>query len=145
MLSKSASYDAGDGGTGTDGSGKFGNNDVRYADMTSSQQDQASNFITRIPKALSMFASRSCRSSIMIGIALLHKEMKKIVSRLADVEFLWPCPHSRPTLRHVGNLSTVVRNDEDRAVENMHLSEILANECGEQKKSPIASNVIYSL
>mmetsp|Transcript_5073 Transcript_5073/g.12097 ORF Transcript_5073/g.12097 Transcript_5073/m.12097 type:complete len:1044 (-) Transcript_5073:677-3808(-) len=133
MLSEGAAYEAGDGGTGTDGSGKFGNNAVRYASMASSQQDPASNLIARLPKAISMFASRSCRSSIMIGTALSHTEMKKIVSRLADVEFPWNCPHGRPTLRHVGNVFTVLSKDADDAVDHMGLvtTELITNQrCG---------------
>lgn len=130
MLSEGASYDAGDGGTGTDGSGKFGNNAVRYASMVSSQQDPASNLIARLPKAISMFASRSCRSSIMIGTALSHTEMNNIVSRLADVEFPWTCPHGRPTLRHVGCVSTILHSDEGSASGKMRLSGIVVNEFG---------------
>ncbi|CAJ1960863.1 unnamed protein product [Cylindrotheca closterium] len=122
MLSEGAAYDAGDGGTGADGSGKFGNNAVRFASMTSSKQDPASSLIARLPKAISMFASRSCRSSIMIGTALSQSEMKKIVSRLADVEFPWNCPHGRPTLRHVGNVSTVLSEDAGRAMDHMGLA-----------------------
>ena len=116
-----SNLEAGDGGTGTDGSGKFGNNAVRYASMASGQHDRAGNLIARLPKAISMFASRSCRSSIMIGTALSHAEMEKIVSRLADVEFPWTCPHGRPTLRHVGNASRIMSDDDDKTARNSRL------------------------
>jgi hypothetical protein len=36
ILSEGSSYDAGDGGTGTDGSGKYGNNSVRRYASTAS-------------------------------------------------------------------------------------------------------------
>eukprot|EP00980_Cylindrotheca_fusiformis_P012541 scaffold3079_cov119-Cylindrotheca_fusiformis.AAC.17 len=116
MLSEGSGYDAGSGGTGTDGSGKCGNNAVRrYASTASSQSDSTSQLILRLPKAIAMFASRACRTSIMIGTALSHKEMERIVTRLADVEHPWNCPHGRPTIRHVGHLLSVMLNDERKA------------------------------
>lgn len=58
----------------------------------------------RIPKIINMFASRACRSSVMIGQALSKKEMKKIVSHLAELDHPWNCPHGRPTMRHLFTL-----------------------------------------
>ena len=82
ILLEGSSYDAGDGGTGTDGSGKYGNNAVRrYASMSTTQSSQrdaqqpnnkgdtADRILARLPKAIAMFASRACRTSIMIGTA----------------------------------------------------------------------------
>jgi DNA mismatch repair protein PMS2 len=120
MLSEGSSYDAGDGGTGTDGSGKFGNNAVRrYASTANSQVDSSSRLVLRLPKAIAMFASRACRTSIMIGTALSQKEMEAIVKRLADVEHPWNCPHGRPTMRHVGDVLPVMLNDERKAAEHL--------------------------
>ena len=120
MLSDGSSYDAGDGGTGTDGAGMYGNNAVRrYASTSSQQADTAERLVTRLPKAIAMFASRACRSSIMIGTALSPGEMEKIVSRLADVEHPWNCPHGRPTMRHVGDVLKCMLQDERRAAEHI--------------------------
>jgi DNA mismatch repair protein PMS2 len=120
MLSEGSAYEAGDGGTGTDGSGKSGNNAVRrYASTASSQSDSVNRLVARLPKAIAMFASRACRSSIMIGTALSQKEMEKIVTRLSDVEHPWNCPHGRPTIRHVGDVLPVMMNDERKAAEHI--------------------------
>ncbi|XP_038064303.1 mismatch repair endonuclease PMS2-like isoform X2 [Patiria miniata] len=51
-----------------------------------------------------MFASRSCRKSIMIGTALNKREMRKLVNHMADIDQPWNCPHGRPTMRHLFNL-----------------------------------------
>ena len=118
ILMDGASYDAGDGGTGTDGNGRFGNNAVRrYASTAPTQGDNSERIIARLPKAIAMFASRACRSSIMIGTALSQKEMERIVSRLADVEHPWNCPHGRPTMRHVGEVLSTFKRDERKAAE----------------------------
>ncbi|KAF0689025.1 Aste57867_19480 [Aphanomyces stellatus] len=61
----------------------------------------------RLPKTLAMFASRACRSAVMIGTALKKEEMQKIVGQLADLEQPWNCPHGRPTMRHLVDLSEV--------------------------------------
>ena len=110
---------AGDGGTGTDGSGMHGNNAVRRYASQSTQPDKLTRLVTRLPKAIAMFASRACRSSIMIGTALSKNEMEKVVSRLADVEHPWNCPHGRPTLRHVGNVLQCMLQDERRAASHI--------------------------
>jgi DNA mismatch repair protein PMS2 len=41
----------------------------------------------------SMFASRACRSSVMIGTALSQQKMSSIVRHMADMEHPWACPH----------------------------------------------------
>jgi DNA mismatch repair ATPase MutL len=48
-----------------------------------------------------MLASRACRSSIMIGSALTKQQQAKILSRLAELDAPWNCPHGRPTMRHL--------------------------------------------
>jgi DNA mismatch repair protein PMS2 len=116
ILSEGSSYDAGDGGTGTDGSGKYGNNAVRRYASTNTQSDSADRILARLPKAIAMFASRACRTSIMIGTSLSHKEMEKVVQRLADLEHPWSCAHGRPTMRHVGNVLPLFLEDEQKAV-----------------------------
>lgn len=51
-----------------------------------------------------MLASRACRSSIMIGRALDAPAMRRILSRLAQLDAPWNCPHGRPTMRHLAVL-----------------------------------------
>lgn len=54
-----------------------------------------------LPKIMSMFASRACRTAVMIGTALTTQEMRHIVGQMVDVEQPWNCPHGRPTMRHL--------------------------------------------
>ncbi|GAM22137.1 hypothetical protein SAMD00019534_053120 [Acytostelium subglobosum LB1] len=61
----------------------------------------------RLPRISSMFASRACRKSIMVGTALSHSEMKKVLDNLSLLENPWCCPHGRPTMRHLVDLSAL--------------------------------------
>ena len=100
-------------GTGADGSGMYGNNAVRrYAGRIG---DSADRIIGRLPKAVAMFASRACRTSIMIGKALSKQEMDQVVKKLEKVEQPWNCPHGRPTMQHLGDLTSVIVEDEGKA------------------------------
>ena len=47
----------------------------------------------------SIFASRACRSAVMIGDSLGKKEMRNIVDRLSGLCHPFNCPHGRPTVR----------------------------------------------
>jgi DNA mismatch repair protein PMS2 len=55
----------------------------------------------RLPKLVSMFASRACRMSVMIGKALTTSDMVGITRRLSTISQPWNCPHGRPTMRHL--------------------------------------------
>jgi DNA mismatch repair ATPase MutL len=82
----------------------------RHLSERSDQQnrvDRGEKKFIRLPKILSMFASRACRSSVMIGTALEHIQMNKIVSNLSLIEQPWNCPHGRPTMRHLIDLEAV--------------------------------------
>ncbi|XP_059659544.1 DNA mismatch repair protein PMS1 isoform X2 [Cornus florida] len=59
------------------------------------------------PRVRAMLASRACRSSIMVGDPLGRNEMQKILEHLADLKSPWNCPHGRPTMRHLVDLTTV--------------------------------------
>ncbi|CAF1271135.1 unnamed protein product [Rotaria sordida] len=52
-----------------------------------------------------VFASKACRMSIMIGTDLTRKQMINVVRHLGQLAKPWNCPHGRPTIRHVSNLS----------------------------------------
>ncbi|KAK3194072.1 hypothetical protein Dsin_025382 [Dipteronia sinensis] len=54
-----------------------------------------------------MLASRACRSSVRIGDALGRNEMQKILENLANLKSPWNCPHGRPTMRHLVDLTTI--------------------------------------
>ena len=62
----------------------------------------------RPSRVRTMFASRACRKSIMIGTALTPKHMKELVTHMGEIEQPWNCPHGRPTMRHLVNLSMLV-------------------------------------
>jgi DNA mismatch repair protein PMS2 len=51
-----------------------------------------------------VLASRSCRTSIMIGSPLNKQQQARIVARLADLQAPFNCPHGRPTMRHLAVL-----------------------------------------
>lgn len=61
----------------------------------------------RPSKVHRMFASRACRSAVMIGTALDQGQMREIVDHMADMDHPWNCPHGRPTMRHVVDLSRI--------------------------------------
>ncbi|CAO3589809.1 unnamed protein product [Absidia cylindrospora] len=63
--------------------------------------------MVRCSRIRSMFASRACRKSYMIGDPLNRKQMLKIVHHMGEIDQPWNCPHGRPTMRHlmtIGNL-----------------------------------------
>lgn len=70
------------------------------------------------PRVRAMLASRACRSSVRIGDPLGRNEMQKIVEHLMDLRSPWNCPHGRPTMRHLVDLTTVRKkaNEEDLAL-----------------------------
>jgi DNA mismatch repair protein PMS2 len=54
-----------------------------------------------------MLASRSCRGSVMIGTALNKKEMSKLIHHMSELEQPWNCPHGRPTIRHLIDITKI--------------------------------------
>ncbi|RZB85274.1 DNA mismatch repair protein PMS1-like isoform X1 [Glycine soja] len=59
-----------------------------------------------------MLASRACRSSIMVGDALGRNEMQKILEHMAELKSPWNCPHGRPTMRHLVELTKIHKSSE---------------------------------
>jgi DNA mismatch repair protein PMS2 len=92
-------------GTGSSGTGKSGNNAVR-------RHAGLGNNSVMLPKAVAMFASRACRSSIMVGEALTQRKMEQIVKNLQGLDHPWTCAHGRPTVRHVKDLMDLLLDDE---------------------------------
>ena len=54
---------------------------------------------------LKYIATKACRMSVMIGDALDHQQMNKIVENLSKILSPWNCPHGRPTMRFLYNLN----------------------------------------
>ncbi|XP_053638036.2 mismatch repair endonuclease PMS2 [Cherax quadricarinatus] len=67
----------------------------------------APGIMCRPSRVRAMFASRACRQSVMIGTALTHSQMKKLVCHMGEIEQPWNCPHGRPTMRHLINLDII--------------------------------------
>lgn len=59
----------------------------------------------RCSKLRNVLASRACRKSIMIGTALTQEQMQMVVGHLGTLDQPWNCPHGRPTMRHLFDLS----------------------------------------
>lgn len=64
----------------------------------------------RPPRLVAQLASRSCRAAVMIGTSLSLNEMKSIVNNLSSIEQPWNCPHGRPTLRFLADISLFEEN-----------------------------------
>jgi len=118
-------------GTGADGSGMHDNNAVRryagnmnlnsgFGSGTAGVGGSTRSSIVRLPKAIAMFASRACRSSIMIGTALSQKKMEEVVQKMHNVDEPWNCPHGRPTMRHVKGLLDCFF--EDSCIASQHIN-----------------------
>lgn len=64
--------------------------------------------VVRCTRARRMFASRACRSSIMIGKVLTKDRMRALLWHMGTMDRPWHCPHGRPTCRHLLDLRSVV-------------------------------------
>lgn len=71
----------------------------------------APGIMCRPSRVRSMFASRACRTSVMIGTALDRARMRQIVDHMGTMDQPWNCPHGRPTMRHVFDLSRMPAKD----------------------------------
>eukprot|EP00026_Physarum_polycephalum_P002224 Phypoly_transcript_02229.p1 GENE.Phypoly_transcript_02229~~Phypoly_transcript_02229.p1 ORF type:complete len:950 (+),score=182.31 Phypoly_transcript_02229:39-2888(+) len=61
----------------------------------------------RLPRLIAMYASRACRKSIMIGTGLNRQTMSGVVTHMATMDNPWRCPHGRPTMRHLVDMSAL--------------------------------------
>ncbi|KAH9886499.1 hypothetical protein C8Q73DRAFT_748955 [Cubamyces lactineus] len=68
-------------------------------------QDTPSGQMVRCSKARAMFAMRACRKSIMIGTPLSRRQMTSVVQHMGTMDQPWHCPHGRPTMRHLIDIS----------------------------------------
>ena len=75
--------------------------------MLSEMGEEEPKVALRPSRVRAMFASRACRSAVMIGDALSGGDMARLVAHMADIEQPWNCPHGRPTIRHLVNTDMV--------------------------------------
>ena len=54
-----------------------------------------------------MFVSRACRRAVMVGDDLNLAQMSKIICNMSTLKSPWNCPHGRPSIRHLGNLTNI--------------------------------------
>ncbi|GJJ71777.1 DNA mismatch repair protein PMS2 [Entomortierella parvispora] len=71
----------------------------------------ATEKMVRCSKVRALFASRACRRSVMIGHVLNHMQMKRIVRHMGEIDQPWNCPHGRPTMRHLLDLTELEAQD----------------------------------
>ena len=60
-----------------------------------------------LPKLRALHASRACRGAVMIGDGLDVGKMESIVRHMSEMDQPWACPHGRPTMRHLVDLSLI--------------------------------------
>lgn len=60
--------------------------------------------IAKLRSVRAMFASKACRSAVMVGDSLSVQKMNEIVTGLGHIDQPWNCPHGRPTLKHILSL-----------------------------------------
>ncbi|KAI5270838.1 DNA mismatch repair protein MutL [Aureobasidium subglaciale] len=75
--------------------------------------DHSGGEVPRPSKVRKMLAMRACRSSIMVGKTLSKSQMLKVVRNLGEMDKPWNCPHGRPTMRHLADLSAWMPGGED--------------------------------
>ena len=85
----------------------FGKSDVEELLHIINEGNDVQGGIPRPSKVRAMFASRACRSSVMVGDDLSTKDMYKLVRQLSNLQHPWNCPHGRPTMRHLINLTSL--------------------------------------
>ena len=83
----------------------FGKDDIEELIFMMSEMgsEDISRMVLRPSRVTAMFASRACRSSVMIGRSLTSGHMTQLVRHMASMDQPWNCPHGRPTLRHLIN------------------------------------------
>ena len=72
----------------------------------------------KLPKLDRLFASRACRSSVMIGMALDRRRMTSIVRNLESLDQPWNCPHGRPTMRHLYDMRCLKSSGSSKTTTN---------------------------
>ncbi|EDX07202.1 GD25620 [Drosophila simulans] len=91
---------------------EFGKEDID--ELIFMLQDAPEGTICRPSRVRAMFASRACRKSVMIGTALSRNTtMRRLITQMGEIEQPWNCPHGRPTMRHLINITMLIESDEN--------------------------------
>ncbi|KAF4588297.1 hypothetical protein EYR38_010264 [Pleurotus pulmonarius] len=72
--------------------------------------DHPAGQMVRPSKTRAMFAMRACRKSVMVGMPLTKRQMTTVVHHMGTMDLPWNCPHGRPTMRHLSDISSVQRH-----------------------------------
>ena len=70
-----------------------------FEDCLSQLMSSHSNQVPISTRLQRFFASKACRSAVMIGDSLTRPKMKSIVDQMGNLIQPWNCPHGRPTIR----------------------------------------------
>ncbi|EDR02449.1 uncharacterized protein LACBIDRAFT_253924 [Laccaria bicolor S238N-H82] len=70
-------------------------------------RDRPTGQMVRCSKARAMFAMRACRKSVMIGMPLNSHQMLTVLRHMGTIDQPWNCPHGRPTMRHLLDITTI--------------------------------------
>ncbi|XP_060651859.1 mismatch repair endonuclease PMS2 [Drosophila nasuta] len=91
---------------------EFGKEDID--ELIFMLQDAPEGTICRPSRIRAMFASRACRKSVMIGKALNRgTTMRRLITQMGEIEQPWNCPHGRPTMRHLINITMLLDAEAD--------------------------------
>eukprot|EP00090_Calanus_glacialis_P021334 TRINITY_DN32913_c0_g1_i1.p1 TRINITY_DN32913_c0_g1~~TRINITY_DN32913_c0_g1_i1.p1 ORF type:complete len:926 (-),score=337.38 TRINITY_DN32913_c0_g1_i1:128-2905(-) len=85
----------------------FGKEDIDELIFMLSEAGEDSSEHFRPSRVRAMFASRACRTSVMVGTSLSMGDMDRLVRHMGEIEQPWNCPHGRPTIRHLVNTEMV--------------------------------------
>uniref|UniRef100_A0A1A9WWK9 MutL C-terminal dimerisation domain-containing protein n=1 Tax=Glossina brevipalpis TaxID=37001 RepID=A0A1A9WWK9_9MUSC len=88
---------------------EFGKEDID--ELIFMLQDAPEGTICRPSRINAMFASRACRTSVMIGTHLKKSKMKQLIEHMGEMEQPWNCPHGRPTMRHLINIAMLLNTE----------------------------------
>jgi DNA mismatch repair protein PMS2 len=116
----------------------FFNARIDLEELLHLMHDRPVGQMVRCSKARSMFASRACRKSVMIGMPLTKGQMKtvsqergadnvqentiklmmvmveQVIQHMGTMEQPWNCPHGRPTMRHLSDLGKFVKEKSEK-------------------------------
>ncbi|KAF7416356.1 hypothetical protein PC9H_002621 [Pleurotus ostreatus] len=68
--------------------------------------DHHAGQMVRPSKTRAMFAMRACRKSVMVGMPLTRRQMTTVIHHMGTMDLPWNCPHGRPTMRHLSDISS---------------------------------------
>ena len=82
---------------------------ARIEDEVFVQEEKGPILLTFLASVRSMFASKACRTAVMVGDILQVPRMHEIVQSLSNLENPWNCPHGRPTMKHLLSIQDLDR------------------------------------